>query len=183
IFEEALKTLIKSQERSKEKFDKERINKFEKIAQVRVNHCNARVNLEEARILGKQGEHVAAAEKFALASSQFRDICIIFKIKQEREELEAVYYLCRAWENMELAEEYGDPRRFSEAAGLFAEASDLFTDKKLKLLASGNSTFSQALEYGCKFDESIDMTLKKEIYPKVKQMLSKAANSYEKGGF
>ncbi len=183
IFEEAIKTLIKSHERSREKFDKERINKFEKIAQVRVNHCNARVNLEEARISGKQGEHIAAAEKFALASSQFRDICIVFKIKREREELEAVYYLCRAWENMELAEEYGDPRRFSEAAGLFAEASDLFTDTKLKLLASGNSTFCQALEYGCKFDESIDINLKKDLYPKVKQMLSKAANSYEKGGF
>ena len=183
IFEETIKTLIKSYERSREKFDKERIDKFEKIAQVRVNHCNARVNLEEARILGKQGEHIVAAEKFALASSQFRDICIIFKIKRERVELEAVYFLCRAWENMELAEEYGDPKRFSEAAGLFTEASDLFTDKKLKLLASGNSTFCQALEYGCKFDESIDIDLKKDLYPKVKQMLSKAANSYEKGGF
>ncbi|MFW9822774.1 MAG: hypothetical protein ACFFE4_07565 [Candidatus Thorarchaeota archaeon] len=183
IFKEAIKTLIKSHEKSREEFDKERIEKFEKIAQVRVNHCNARVNLEEARILGKIGEHIAAAEKFALASSQFRDICILFKIKREREELEAVYYLCRAWENMELAEEYGDPRRFSEAAGLFTEASKLFTDTKLKLLASGNSTFCQALEFGSKFDESIDIDLKKDLYPKVKQMLSRAANSYEKGGF
>ncbi|NHJ31239.1 MAG: carbon-nitrogen hydrolase family protein [Asgard group archaeon] len=183
IFEEAIQILIKSQEKSREEFDKERINKFEKIAQIRVNHCNARVNLEEARILGKKGEHIAAAEKFALASSQFRDICILFKIEREREELEAVYYLCRAWENMELAEGYGDPRRFSEAADLFAEASDLFTDKKLKLLASGNSTFCQALEYGSKFDESIEIDLKRNLYPKVKQMLSKAADLYERGGF
>ncbi|MFX1304290.1 MAG: hypothetical protein ACFE9X_13125, partial [Promethearchaeota archaeon] len=123
IFEKAIGTLIKSHQKSREKFEKERINKFEKIAQVRVNHCNARINLEEARILGKEGEHIAAAEKFALASSQFRDICILFKIKREREELEAVYYLCRAWENMELAEKYEDPYRFSEAAGLFAKAS------------------------------------------------------------
>jgi len=183
LFEEAIKTLMKSHERSREKFDKERVNKFEKIAQVRVNHCNARVNLEEARILGKKGEHIAAAEKFALASSQFRDICILFKIKREREELEAVYYLCRAWENMELAEEYRDPKRFSEAAELFVNASRLFTDNKLKLLASGNSTFCQALEYGSKFDESIDIDFKKELYPKVKRMLSKAANSYQNGGF
>ncbi|MFX1348452.1 MAG: hypothetical protein ACFE92_07250 [Promethearchaeota archaeon] len=183
IFEKAIGTLIKSHQKSREKFEKERINKFEKIAQVRVNHCNARINLEEARILGKEGEHTAAAEKFALASSQFRDICILFKIKREREELEAVYYLCRAWENMELAEKYEDPYRFSEAAGLFAKASDLFTDAKLKLLASGNSTFCQALEYGSKFDESIEMNIKKELYPKVKLTLSKAATLYEKGGF
>ncbi|TKJ18341.1 MAG: hypothetical protein CEE43_18335 [Promethearchaeota archaeon Loki_b32] len=183
IFEKAIKTLLKSHQRSREKFEKERINKFEKIAQVRVNHCDARINLEEARILGKQGEHIAAAEKFALASSQFRDICILFKIKRERKELEAVYYLCRAWENMELAEKYDDPYRFSEAAALFAKASDFFTDTKLKLLSSGNSTFCQALEYGCKFDESIEINIKKELYPKVKVTLSKAATLYEKGGF
>ncbi len=183
IFEKAIGTLIKSQQLTKEKFEKERINKFEKIAQVRVNHCNARINLEEARILGKKGEHIAAAEKFAFASSQFRDICILFKIKREREELEAVFYLCRAWENMELAEKYLDPYRFSEAAVLFTKASDLFMDAKLKLLAYGNSTFCQALEYGCKFDKSIGMDIKKELYPKVKVTLSKAATLYEKGGF
>ncbi|MFW9943234.1 MAG: hypothetical protein ACFFFT_19520, partial [Candidatus Thorarchaeota archaeon] len=183
IFKKAIGILIKSHQKSREKFEKERINKFEKVAQVRANHCNARINLEEARILGKEGEHIAAAEKFALASSQFRDICILFKIKREREELEAVYYLCRAWENMELAEKYEDPYRFSEAAGLFVKASDLFTDAKLKLLASGNSTFCQALEFGCKFDKSIEMDIKKELYPKVKVTLSKAATLYEKGGF
>jgi len=183
IFEKAIGALKKSFERSREKLDKERINKFEKIAQVRVNHCIARINLEEGRILGKRGEHIAAAEKFALASSQFRDICILFKIKREREELEAVYYLCRAWENMELAEKYEDPYRFSEAAILFKKASDLYNDTKLKLLTSGNSAFCQALEYGCKFDESIEMQIKTDLYPKVKLMLSKAATSYEKGGF
>jgi len=183
IFEKAIGTLIKSHQKSREKFEKERINKFEKIAQIRVNHCNARIKIEEARILGKEGEHIAAAEKFALASSQFRDICILFKIKRERKELEAVYYLCRAWKNMELAEKYEDPYRFSEAAGLFLKASDLFMDAKLKLLASGNSTFCQALEFGCKFDKSIELDIKKELYPKVKVTLSKAATLYEKGGF
>ena len=183
IFEKAIEALKKSHERLKEKFEKERIAKFEKIAQVRVNHCIARVNLEEARILGKQGEHIAAAEKFALASSQLRDICKLFKIKREREELEAVYYLCRAWEHMELAEKYEDPFRFSEASSLFSKASNLFTDINLKLLASGNSTFCQALEYGCKFDDSIEMEVKKGLYPKVKVTLSKAASAYERGGF
>ena len=183
VFENAIGELEKSTKRSKVKSEKDRIQKFEKIARVRIKHCLARVNLEEARILGKQGEHIAAAEKFALASSQLRDICILFKIKREREELEAVYYLCRAWEHMELAEKYLDPFRFSEAAALFAKASNLYTDTKLKLLASANSTFCLALEYGCKFDETIEMKVKTDLYPKVKLTLNKAANSYEKGGF
>jgi predicted amidohydrolase/tetratricopeptide (TPR) repeat protein len=183
IFKKAIGTLLKSYQKSREKFEKERINKLEKIAKVRVNHCNARINLEEGRILGKKGEHIAAAEKFALASSQFRDICVLFKVKREREDLEAVYYLCRAWEDMELAENYEDPYRFSEAAGLFTKASDLFRDAKLKLLSSGNSAFCKALEYGCKFDETTDMGIKNNLYPKVKVNLSKAANLYQKGGF
>lgn len=182
-FKKAISALEISHEKSREKFERERINKLEKVAQVRMNYCTSRINLEKARILGKQGEHIAAAEKFALASSQFRDICFLFKIKRERGELEAVYFLCKAWENMELAEIYEDPERFSEAAKLFTKASSLFTDSKLKLLASGNSAFCEALENSCKFDEAFGINIKTDLYPKVKLNLSKAATSYEKGGF
>ncbi|MFX1365299.1 MAG: nitrilase-related carbon-nitrogen hydrolase [Promethearchaeota archaeon] len=182
-FKKAISALEISHEKSREKFERERIIKLEKVAHVRMNYCTSRINLEEARILGKQGEHIAAAEKFALASSQFRDICFLFKIEKEREELEAVYFLCKAWENMEIAEIHEDPERFSEAAKLFTKASSLFTDIKLKLLASGNSAFCQALENGCKFDGAIRIEIKTDLYPKVKLNLSKAATSYEKGGF
>ncbi|MFX1499715.1 MAG: nitrilase-related carbon-nitrogen hydrolase [Promethearchaeota archaeon] len=182
-FKKAISALEISHEKSREKFERERIIKLEKVAHVRMNYCTSRINLEEARILGKQGEHIAAAEKFALASSQFRDICFLFKIEKEREELEAVYFLCKAWENMEIAEIHEDPERFTEAAKLFTKASSLFTDPKLKLLASGNSAFCQALENSCKFDGAIRIEIKSDLYPKVKLNLSKAAISYEKGGF
>lgn len=66
---------------------------------------------------------------------------------------------------------------FDYAANLFTKASDLFVDIKLKLLASGNSAFCQALELSCKFDESMDIGIKMNLYPKVKLMLSKAASS------
>ncbi len=118
-----------------------------------------------------------------MAASIFRSVCTRYKLERERKELEAIYYLCRAWESMELAEKYGEPERFEEAAHLFTKASNLFTDMKLKLLASGNSAFCQALEYGHKFDESIETKIKTDLYPKVKLMLSKAASFYGKGGF
>ena len=183
IFNDAMKMLIKSADQSKDKNERGRIKKLEKVAEIRMNHCSARADLEKARILGKQGEHLAAAEKFSSAASQFRDICTFFKIKREREELEAVYYLCKAWESMELAEKYEDPDRFAEAANLFSKASKLFTESKLKLLASGNSAFCQAMEHGCKFDESIEMQIKAQLYPKIKLILRKAAILYGKGGF
>ncbi|MFX0153640.1 MAG: nitrilase-related carbon-nitrogen hydrolase, partial [Candidatus Hodarchaeota archaeon] len=159
------------------------LKKLEKVAKVRMNHCSARINLDEARILGKKGDHIAAAEKFGNAATQFRDICILYKIKRERAEIEAIYHLCRAWESMELAENYEDPEKFAEAAKLFAKASDYFTESKLKFLAQGNSNFCLALEGGCKFDQSNDMEVKKTLYPNVKSILRKAADLYDKGGF
>jgi len=182
-FDNAIKTLGNTSKQATEKREKERIEKLEELAKVRMNYCSARADIEKARILGKQGEHLEAAERFASAASQFRDAFTPIKIEQERGELEAVYYLCRAWESMELAEKYEAPDRFAEAANLFMKASELFTDSKLKLLASGNSAFCQALEYGCKFDESTEMQVKEQLYPKIKVMLRKAGSSYGKGGF
>ena len=182
-FNEAIKILDNASKRSEEKKERERLEKLEKVAELRVNYCSARINLEVARILGKQGKHLEAAEKFASAASQFKDVCTVFKIERERRELEAIYHLCRAWETMEFAEKYEDPERFLEASGLFEKASNFFTDTNLKFLASGNSVFCQALEYGCRFDESNDIEIKAQLYPKVKSMLRKAASLYVKGGY
>jgi predicted amidohydrolase len=182
-FDDSIKTMENASKQFADKTDRERIEKLEKLARVRVNYCSARADIERARILGKQGEHLEAAERFGSAASQFRGICTLFKIERERRELEAVYNLCRAWESMELAEKYEDPERFAEAANLFTKASELFADSKLKLLASGNSAFCQALQYGCRFDESTETRVKAQLYPKIKVMLRKAASSYGKGGF
>lgn len=182
-FENAITALIEASVKSNEQLEKERIEKLEKVAKIRINYCSARINLEEARILGRKGEHSTAADLFASAASKFRGVCTRFKLERERKELEAIYYLCRAWESMELAEKFEEPERFEEAANLFTKASDLFIVSKLKLLALGNSAFCQALEYGHKLEESIEMQVKSNLYPKVKLMLSKASSSYSKGGF
>ncbi|MFW9969127.1 MAG: carbon-nitrogen hydrolase family protein [Candidatus Odinarchaeota archaeon] len=183
VFADSMKAMDALSNKIKDKFTIKRIKKLEKVAQLRIKYCSARSNIEKARILAKQGEYCASAELFASAASEFRDVCNLFKNEREREELEAVYYLCRAWESMELAEKYTDPERFAEAADLFIKASKLFSDSKLKLLASGNSAFCQALKFGCEFDETLEYNTKVELYPKIRSILRKAASSYEKGGF
>jgi predicted amidohydrolase len=183
MFNDAIKAMDEISRQVKDKLTLERIKKLEKLAELRIKYCSARLNVEKARILGKQGEYCAAAELFASAAVEFRDVCNFFKIERERGELEAVYYLCRAWENMELAEKYEDQEKFTEAADLFSKASKLFNDSKLKLLASGNSAFCQALKLGCEFDNIYESEKKAQLYPKIKSMLRTAASSYEKGGF
>ena len=182
-FENTIDILVEKSKSSKLREVKERIEKLEKVAQLRISYCSAKINLEEGRILGKQGEHLKASEHFGKAASQFRSVCTRYKIEKEKKDLEAIYYLCRAWENMELAENYLEPERYAEAADLFFKASQLFQDSKMKLLASGNSAFCNALKLGCKFDESYDSETKGKLYPNIKAMLRGAANSYEKGGF
>ncbi|MFX1411764.1 MAG: carbon-nitrogen hydrolase family protein, partial [Promethearchaeota archaeon] len=182
-FNAALNVLDTVIQKSKDKLEIERIKKLKNVAKIRINYCTARADVENARILGKKGEHIVAAEKFSIAASQFKYICIKFDLEKERRELEAVYYLCKAWENMELAENSEDFQKFSNASSLFDKASNLFKENKLKMLSLGNSAFCQALELGCKFDEATNTEVKAHIYARIKIMLRKAANSYSKGGF
>jgi len=110
-FDDTSETLKEVFKQSKDRLESEKIRKLEKLIKIRMKHCSARVNVEEARMLGRQGDHLAAAEKFASAASEFKEVCNKFKIEKEREELEAGYHLCRAWESMEFAETYGDSNR------------------------------------------------------------------------
>jgi len=196
--EEKLDKSIESYEKAKDLFENaqmvirfyrknikrsKEIKKLEKVAKVRINYCTARVNLEKARILTKKGDHIEAAERFATASTQFKNICNLFKLESERGELEAVYHLCKAWENMELAEKTENSTKYANSAKLFLKASELFSESKLKFLALGNSYFCLALELGCNFDRSIELELKAKLYLKVKSNLRNASDSYEKGGF
>ncbi|MFX0024485.1 MAG: nitrilase-related carbon-nitrogen hydrolase, partial [Candidatus Hermodarchaeota archaeon] len=180
-FYEAITILESALNKTKEKLETKRIKKLTKVARVRMDYCSARINLEKARILEKQGDNLAAAENFATAASIFKNLCEVFKIESERDELKAIYFLCQAWETMALAEKYEDVLRFAQASDLFKDASGIFIDSKLKLLASGNSSFCKALELGCKFDKSLEMESKEELYPKVKILLRDAASSYRKG--
>ena len=193
-FQEAIKCYQKAKDnfeiakmaiRYKRKMEKpsKELKKLEKVANIRMDYCSARINIDRARSLAKEGEHLNAAELFALAATQVSNICILFKIKREHGDLEAVYYLCKAWENMEIAEIYEDPKKYAMSAELFSKASELFRENKLKRLAIGNSNFCLALEQGCNFDKSHDIEVKKKLFLKVKSLLRNAAFSYEKGFF
>jgi len=159
------------------------ITTLEKVAKTRIDYCSARIALEQARILGKEGRHLEAAEIFATTASQFMELCEVYKVEREHRELEAIYHLCRAWEHMELAEEHIDPEMYAKAAKQFTIASDIFIKTKNKFLASGNSAYCLALELGCKFDKSYDAETKAQLYPKIKSILRNASTMYEKGGF
>ena len=150
---------------------------------LKVDYSEIWNHIDEARLLEKQGNRILAAEKFSCAATEFKELCSNVMVDEDREELNALYYLCKGWESMEFAEEHEDPNKYIEAVELFKKAGESFRDINLKTLALGNAAFCQALELGSEFDKSDDPKIKAELYPKIKALLRNAANSYRKGGF
>ncbi|MFX0076046.1 MAG: hypothetical protein ACFE96_11425, partial [Candidatus Hermodarchaeota archaeon] len=156
---------------------------FVEPVKLKIDYSELWEYIEEAKSLEKQGARIMAAEKFSYAASQFKDLCSRVINEQDKEELDALHYLCKAWESMEFAGEYENLERYVEAIELFNKASEHFSEVKLKVLALGNAAFCQALELGSKFDKSDEPKEKADLYPKIKTMLRNAANLYRKGGF
>jgi len=140
---------------------------------------NIWAEIEEARILEIRGNHFSSAEKFSVAAFNLKKI----SSEQAKGEITALYYLCKAWECMELAEEYKNVQQFSEAINLFNQAMEHLSDKKLKLLVQGNSVFCEALKLALEFDMSDALNKKEEYYPKIKNLIKKAVKLYKEGDY
>jgi len=136
-------------------------------------------DIEEARLLERRGEHFAASKKFSIAGAKLK----ILNSKQVKEEFEALYYLCKAWECMELAEEYEETQKFSEAVKFFNQVIDHLSDKKLKLLTLGNLIYCEALKLGLESDESEEPNIKEKFYIKATNLIKKVGQIYRKIGY
>ncbi len=135
--------------------------------------------IEEARILEKRGNYFSSAEKFSNAASKIKKI----SSEHSKGAISALFYLCKAWEFMELATEYKDTQKFSEAINLFNQAKHHLSDNKLKLLVQGNSVFCEALKLTLDFEKSDSLSKKDEFYPKIKNLIKKAIKLYKEGGY
>jgi len=181
-FEEAIETF---QEFSKKHTheDKKRISKLIEVAKVRVIYCEARYMIENARLEGKVGNHNAAAELYSKSGNLFEKLCQKFKIKREKDELTAIFHLCKAWENLERAEAQQDPSLYTIASDLFKDAEKIFPEVKMKKYSIANSQYCIALAFGILFDNSSDLKDKINYYRKIKMFLRDSARNYQLGGF
>ncbi|MFX1449373.1 MAG: nitrilase-related carbon-nitrogen hydrolase [Promethearchaeota archaeon] len=165
------------------KRDKERISKLIKVAKAREIYCNAQYQVETARMESKKGDKLLAAELYEKAAFLFEDLCQKFKIKREQDELKAIFYLCRAWENMERAEMEQNPLLYAAASDLFEKASIIFPNNRMKKLSRGNSLYCSALQYGSKFDKTNNLEEKMDYYKQIKMYLRDSSKNYQLGGF
>ncbi|MFX1298349.1 MAG: hypothetical protein ACFFD2_26275, partial [Promethearchaeota archaeon] len=163
--------------------DFERISKLIQVAKIRAVYCTARNHIEIARSESKIGNHIPASKLYNKASSLFENLCQSFQIQREKNELTATFYLCKAWENMELAEIEQKSSLYALASDLFKKAGNFFPENRMKKLAFGNSLYCSALEYGSKFDKSTEIEEKLDYYKKIKMYLRDSSKNYQLGGF
>ncbi len=180
-FEDAVETFNSYISKRKSSKETERISKLIQVAKIRITYCSARYHIETARVESKNGNHLIASELYNKAGTLFYKICQSFRLKREKDELTAIYYLCKAWENMERADQ--DTTLYAIASGLFEKASNIFPESRMKKLSTGNSLYCSALHYGALFDESTELEKKINYYKRIKMNLREAAKNYKVGGF
>jgi hypothetical protein len=158
--------------------EKEKAVELSKASIRRKDYCLARVNVEEARIHDRKGNHAESAEEYDAAADIFERILEIVETEADRKEIRAIASMCRAWEKMKMADRKASPELYSEASDLFLQTKQYSTKDEMTLLASGNSAFCKALEHGTKFEA----TREKDDFLKAKQFFESAANYYLKAG-
>jgi hypothetical protein len=150
-----------------------------RASDIRRRYCQARVNLEQAKILDRKGEHDLSSKRYGSAAETLGKIIEETESEPARKELRPIMCLCQAWQKMTLAEEKTSPELHLEASQLFEEAKEYSLNKRTSLLALGNSSFCKALAAGIKFDITLDMTM----HSTAKQHIERATTCYLKAGF
>ncbi|MFX0133931.1 MAG: hypothetical protein ACFFDN_09820 [Candidatus Hodarchaeota archaeon] len=182
-FQEAIEIFNSALKKRKTFEEIDRISKLIQVAEFRGRYCIARHQIETARIESKKGNHLFAAELYNKAGTIFKDLCQLFGIKREKDELLAVYYLCKAWLHMERAEIEQKSSLYKIASDLFQKACNIFPESRMKKLSIANSNFCSALEYGSLFDNSTELEEKVNYYKKIKMYLRESSKNYQLGGF
>ena len=179
LFREAKKSIEGRLEKIEVRDEKEMAAELVKASDIREEYCIGRIALEEAKILGRQGEYVASSRKYGFAAERFEKAVEATDRELDRQELRLIVSLCRAWQMMARAEAEASPDLYLEASRLFDEAKEISLSENTKLLALGHSSFCKALEAGTKFEAKRD----KALYLVATQYLSTAGNYYVKASY
>ena len=179
LFEEA-KESISTKLKTIEAGDERQIaEELVKASDVRREYCLGRVALEEARILDRQGDHLASSRRYGQATERFQKVIDAMEREPERKELKPIIYLCQAWQKMMMAEARASPILYGEATELFMQAKINSLDPYTSLLAQAHSSFCMALEAGTEYE----LTRKTESFTEAKRHIEAASSYYLRAGY
>jgi KaiC/GvpD/RAD55 family RecA-like ATPase len=178
LFQESQRTLRAQLNRIDRVDERDLVFKLVEASNIREEYGRGRIEIEEARLLDKQGDHVTSSEKYEAAAATFQMI-LEGDSEQTRREVKPLVYLCQAWQRMTMAEARSSPIMYEEAAELFKLANQYTLNESASLLALAHSSFCKALEVGKEFEITGSTTM----YTETKKYIDAAANFYLKAGF
>ncbi|TRO55098.1 tetratricopeptide repeat protein, partial [Candidatus Bathyarchaeota archaeon] len=185
-FQKAVDQFSNAKESLKQKIDeitstdeKEMAQRLFKGSDLRRKYCQARILIEEAKLLDREGKHLQSSKKYGKAAQIISVIVDKIDAETEHKELEYVTILCRAWRKMAMAEERTSAESYWEAAELFQKAKDYCYTRKGSLWALGNSNFCKGLAVSIRYKTNMD--LKENAL--AKRYIKDAASSYSEAGF
>ena len=179
LFEESKKSIQDGLVKIEDADEKQMATQLINATGIRREYCKARIDIEEAKILDKKGDHCASSEKYCSAATTLQKITQTAESEQEKKEFSLITTLSQAWAKMTLAEAQESPNLYMEAGQLFEQAKELSPDEKTRMLASGHSRFCRALEAGTRFADTKD----KVLHAAFMENLENASNYYVRAGF
>ena len=159
--------------------EKEMVQKLLKSSNLRSKYCQARILMENAKLLQREGKNLESSKNYQEAAQKIISILDQKDVEDERKELEYVAILCRAWQKMAMAEEANSSELYLKAAKLFEKAQEKCYTKKGSLWALGNSSFCKGLAAGIGYQNSLDL----KDHAKAKGYIKNASTQYLQAGF
>jgi tetratricopeptide (TPR) repeat protein len=178
-FEETRKSLRKELDIIGDPEERQMVTKILKATDLRQRYCTARIEVEEAKILDKKGDHYSSSEKYDSAAEKVEKIAQAVESERDRKEFDLISTISRAWAKMTLAEAEESPNLYEEASSLFEKAKELSPSEKTKTLTLGHSRFCKALQAGVRFGDTGEPAL----HDMAIQHLENAAQHYVRAGF
>ena len=146
---------------------------------LRRRYCQARILLEKAKLLDKEGKYLKSSKHYGEAAQTISSFLVKINVEVERKELEYLAILCQAWEKMAIAEEISSSESYIDAATLFERAKDYCFTKKASLWALGNINFCKGLAAGIEYQRNMNL----EKHSKAKGYIRSASSNYSRAGF
>jgi len=178
-FEESRKALEARLTKSKDQEETRVTASMAKAAGFRRDYCAARMLIEEAGLLDKQGQESASSEKYGRAAEMLEKTRLRLENDEDRKEIGLSIALARAWQMMTNAEAEASPEMFGQASQLFENVKNLSQSERAKSLALGHSRFCKALEAGMRFSDTAEASLHAEAT----KYLESAAKYYLKADY
>ncbi|MEJ2242760.1 MAG: hypothetical protein P8Y18_11570 [Candidatus Bathyarchaeota archaeon] len=150
-----------------------------KASNLRGKYCEARILMEEAKILDRDGKHLDSSINYRKASQILFETGNNLEVETEQNELRYIAILCQAWEKMENAEETSSLESYLKAAELFEKANDQCNTKKASFWVLGNSYFCKGLAAQKQFQNTLD----RSYHSKANKYIKQAANFYNQAAY